>query len=422
MKDQRQGLLAPALVVVLSLAGLVGSVYLLDVFYQVRLGSASGDSFCTVSETVNCEKVAASEYSLFLGVPLALWGILFYVWLLTLTGAKVLRRRAREAVEASAEAGAPVWSWDAAMFWPVAIVFFDDIYLAWTQFSCIGSICIVCFVTYALNALLLATFLVARRFDIVGLAREGLGDLRFLLAKPLRIALLMPVIVAAVALLGYLWVHPMGSVDLGSPDGAPPVASDEPTRGPADAPIQIVGITDFECPFCSRAAHGVEQVLRMPDYQGKIRFEHVDYPLDDACNPNIKKPFHQNACQAAYASRCAAEQNAYWAYHHKLFEHQKSLSRDTYMSLAAELELDAARFGACLDDKDGKMKARIQADIERARAYKIRGTPTFIVNGVAHAGFLPPARWKKLLDEILAGKTPTAPAGPKKAAAPKIAK
>lgn len=411
MKDHRPGLIAPMLVVVLSIAGLIASVYLLDVFYQVRLGEASGDSFCTVSETVNCEKVAASEYSLFLGVPLALWGILFYVYLLLCVAGRFIWRAEVATPAGSAGAGRVPWkdlrfSWDAAMVWPVALVFFDDIYLAWTQFSCIGSICIVCFITYALNFLLLVTLLASRRFALGELTREAWGNLRYIVATPTRVVILMPLVVLGVAVLSYLWVHPMGSVELGAPQGAPPAASGEPVRGPADAPVQIVGITDFECPFCSRAAHAVEQVLRNPAYEGKIRFEHVDYPLDNACNPNIKKPFHEQACQAAYASRCAGAQDAYWAFHHKLFEHQKSLSPDTYLSLARELGLDLERFRACFADADGSLKARILTDIARARGYKIRGTPTFIVNGVPHAGFLPPARWEAIIDDILAGKAP----------------
>jgi len=37
------------------------------------------ESVCALSERVNCETVAMSEYSIFLGLPVSVWGILAYL-------------------------------------------------------------------------------------------------------------------------------------------------------------------------------------------------------------------------------------------------------------------------------------------------------------------------------------------------------
>src|SRR4029453_10212692 len=60
-----------------------------------------------------------------------------------------------------------------------------------------------------------------------------------------------------------------------------------PSRGPADAPVEIVEFSDFQCPFCLSAFPTVNQVLAT--YGDKIRFVYRHYPL----------PNHTNARPAA---------------------------------------------------------------------------------------------------------------------------
>ena len=66
-----------------------------------------------------------------------------------------------------------------------------------------------------------------------------------------------------------------------------------PSKGPANAKVNIVEFSDFQCPFCQRANPTVEQVLKT--YGDKIKFVYRHYPL----------PNHPNARPAAEASACA---------------------------------------------------------------------------------------------------------------------
>lgn len=387
MQAPRRGIVTPVLVAVFALAGLAASIYLLDVFFEVRLGDATGDSFCTLSDALDCERVAASEYSAFLGIPYALWGIGLYALLLAGALVRIVRR-----VEGA-------FSWDAVFFWAPFVVLVDDVYLVYVQLTCIGSMCIVCLGTYALNLALVLTLLVERRGDVRALAREAWADVRFLFSG-WRTLISAVVLVAGLAAVGWFWGHPLGAVSLVRGHGAGRATEGaEPVRGPKDAPVQILGITDFQCPYCARAAQAVEQTLEK--YGDRVRFEHVDYPLDQSCNPYIPKPFHRLACYAAYASRCAARQGQYWHYHHLLFEHQKGLDDAGILDLAAQVGLDLAAFKACLSDPDGSLKRSVAADIERARQYQIQGTPTFVINGTVRAGYLSPEKWDELIGAAL---------------------
>ena len=59
----------------LALAGLVLSIVLVRVHNDAAAGLTS---FCTISEEINCDKVALSRWSLLFGVPVAVWGVAGY--------------------------------------------------------------------------------------------------------------------------------------------------------------------------------------------------------------------------------------------------------------------------------------------------------------------------------------------------------
>ncbi|HXZ79674.1 MAG TPA: vitamin K epoxide reductase family protein [Terriglobales bacterium] len=70
----------------LALIGVALSAYTLHLHYK-----PSGDSFCDIGETFNCDMVNQSIYSVFLGVPVSLIGLVGYTLLIVLS---VLRNRA----------------------------------------------------------------------------------------------------------------------------------------------------------------------------------------------------------------------------------------------------------------------------------------------------------------------------------------
>src|SRR5215467_6962966 len=135
----------------------------------------------------------------------------------------------------------------------------------------------------------------------------------------------------------------------------------------AEAPTIIIEFADFECPSCKRARAPLEEILR--EFDGKIRLVHKDFPV----------PTHKGALPAAEAARCAAAQGAFWPYHDLLYLSVPDLSRNDLVGYAARLSLDRERFASCLDTH--QFRQDIEADVMEGRALKLRGTPTFLVNG-----------------------------------------
>jgi protein-disulfide isomerase len=160
-----------------------------------------------------------------------------------------------------------------------------------------------------------------------------------------------------------------------------------PVKGPANAPVTLVAFSDFECPFCSRAALTVRQLEQ--EYQGKLRVAFKHQPLAN----------HPNALPAATASLAAHEQGKFWEMHDKLFANQTKLDRASLEGYAKELGLDMAKFKEAMDSN--KFQAHIAADSAHGSEIGAGGTPTFFVNGRKIVGAKPIEVFRKMVDEEL---------------------
>ena len=159
--------------------------------------------------------------------------------------------------------------------------------------------------------------------------------------------------------------------------------ADSPSFGPQFAKVTIVEWSDFQCPFCSRAAPTVEKLRET--YGKDVRFVFRNYPL----------PNHANARIAAQAAMAANAQGKFWQMHDQLFANQQALDRASLDKTAEKVGLDMARFARDIDSP--KVQAQIEADVAAANAAGIRGTPTLFVNGRPVSGA--PA-WEQFKAEI----------------------
>ena len=158
-----------------------------------------------------------------------------------------------------------------------------------------------------------------------------------------------------------------------------------PMKGDPNAIITIIEFSDYQCPFCSRVEPTLNQLLE--DYPGKIRIAFAHHPL----------PFHPQAENAAKAAHAAFIQGKFWEMHDKLFSNQKSLSDDFYIQTAGELGLNIEQFKADMASQD--TADFIKKCTSDAEAADLKGTPSFLINGVKFVGAQPIDRFKKVIDE-----------------------
>jgi len=157
-----------------------------------------------------------------------------------------------------------------------------------------------------------------------------------------------------------------------------------PSKGPENAPVTIVEFSDFECPFCGRVEPTIDRIF--DTYGDKVRLVYRDYPL----------PSHTNAPKASEAALCAQDQGKYWEMHSKLFKNQRMLGIDALKAYAKELELDQAKFDACLDS--GEKAEVVKASMKAGEALGVTGTPAFFINGRMISGAQPFDKFKELID------------------------
>ncbi len=144
-------------------------------------------------------------------------------------------------------------------------------------------------------------------------------------------------------------------------------AGSAPGFGPANAKATLVIFSDFECPYCSKAATVASQL--MEKYGDKVRFVFRQYPLS----------FHANAQVAAEASLAAHAQGKFWEYHDVLFQNQRALDRPSLETYAKALGLDMGKFKKALDDKT--YAPAVGEDMKLGELVAIRGTPSLFLNG-----------------------------------------
>jgi protein-disulfide isomerase len=166
-------------------------------------------------------------------------------------------------------------------------------------------------------------------------------------------------------------------------------AGEAPSFGAKDAKVTIVEFSDFECPFCSRAADVAHKVKEK--YGDKVRFVFRQFPLS----------FHPNAHVAAEASLAAASEGKFWELHDKMFQNQRALSREQLEGYAKEIGLNVANFKAALDSK--KFAAAVDAEQKLGEEVAVDGTPTMFLNGARVANPTDFDTIAQQIDKALAG-------------------
>lgn len=173
-----------------------------------------------------------------------------------------------------------------------------------------------------------------------------------------------------------------------------------PILGDKNAKVALVLFSEFECPFCGRAARELIPAMDREYFKtGKVFLAWRHYPL----------AIHKSARKAAEGAECAGRQGRFWQFHDWAFEHQAELGQTNLADAASTLGLDAKLFQGCLD---GQAAEKIDADLASGTRFKVAATPTWFIgvvqsNGMVKAihrieGAKPFADFRKAIDTVVA--------------------
>jgi uncharacterized membrane protein len=353
------------LIVAAALAA-VGIVLSVVLVVEHAVAHAGGTTICAISEYVNCDRVATSRFSVFLGMPVAAWGAFGYglELLLALAGLSPGRRRP---------------GWPAGLLFVVsALAAVASIALALISTVVIGALCLFCtaswLVTFALCA---AAWRACQPAGVAATLREDLA-----LLHERRGQAFVLVLAGVALLLIVLTAFPRWWQAERPLLGTPPRAGATGPGGPANpavgpmsqGPLTVVEFSDYLCPACKRAYDDTKVLLAG---RSDVHISKRQFPLDSVCNPMLKRRMHPGACDLARIGICAEEQGKLEPTEDLLFANQ-----DAHRPIPELIEaagLDPKRLQACIASP--QTEARLQADIEAAMRIGLKGTPTFVIGG-----------------------------------------
>lgn len=373
---------------VFALIGLVASSASAFVHYQL-INDPTYASFCDVNATLSCTEAYSSRYGAVGGVPVAVFGVIFFAFVI---GLVLLCSRSAAAsgnlagyVFASATIG-------------LAVV----LYLAYASFVILKAVCVLCAGTYVAVIGLFLLSGSATRYPMTSLPIRALGDLRLLFRTPSALASAVAFVIAAGAAVAWFPSQAVTAVSAAAGEeqaaAGPAPSADQiaqleqylaqqprvpllvPNEGAA---VVIVKFNDYQCPPCRQTFMEYKPVLAKWAKQqpGKVRFVTRDYPLERQCNSGVAQDLHPSACEAAVAVRLSREKGKAEAMEDWLFANQPTLTPEGVKAAAATVggvgDFDA-RFAATLE--------LVKGDIAQGAQLKVSGTPTFFMNGMRLPG------------------------------------
>jgi uncharacterized membrane protein/predicted DsbA family dithiol-disulfide isomerase len=365
----------------LAVAGLIDSIYLSISHYRVYT-DIGYQSFCALTRAINCDTVSQSSFSIFLDLPVPVWGVIGYLFFLLLL------------VPASRSRANPLRMW--AVLFLLALAFsIYSIILALISSFLIHSYCIMCIVSYAINfGLLYYCWLVLRRFTTAHFSDALRSDLGHLYAGRRKYGLAFGgfiVFVGAIWLLMSPYWHyqpPVAESTFSTgttPEGHPWIGAEQPA-------LEIIEFTDYRCFQCRKMNFYLRTL--MVRYPEKIRIVHRHFPMDHLVNPLVKEPMHTGAGILALMAIYAAKEGKFWQMHDLLYTLRDSHEIGT-RSLAEAVGLDP--LGLSRAPRDPEIIGKLRDDLREGLRLGITGTPTFVIDGKVYQGQLPPDIQDRLL-------------------------
>lgn len=366
---------------VCAIVGLAVSAEAAYIHYRM-LHDPTYTSFCDVSATWNCTEVYRSRFGTFRGMPVAIFGAIWFALALLLSVAGLAARRTiRESVAGYLFAGSTL---------ALAVV----LYLGYASFVVLGVKCVLCVITYAAVISLFLISGAAASVPMMSLPRRAAQDLRVLITSPIALVLAFLWLGGAGSALAFFprEVAPLPAAATSAASAtstqdqrselerfmstAPRVPLAIPSEG---AKVLIVKFADYQCPACGQAYVAYKPVLEKyaASHPGAVRMVMKDYPLNSDCNTSARTRLHPAACDAAVAVRLARAHNRGEALEEYLYTHQREMTPSSVRQAARDI--------GQVTDFDAKYDATLElvkGDIALGQELRVTQTPTFFINGV----------------------------------------
>jgi uncharacterized membrane protein/protein-disulfide isomerase len=382
------------LVMALALVGLGAAGTSTYVHYRL-LTEPGFTSFCDVNTTVSCTQAYLSQYGSLWGVPVAIFGVLYFALVLMIAGfvwqpTSAMRERA------------PAYIFMLSL---PALVFV--LYLAYAAFFILNAFCILCAITYVAVIGIAIVSWRATPLPLTTLPARAGGDVRTAATSPAALLLAVVLVGATVAAIKAFPREgkPAAAATI---ETLPPVTDVERARLeewwklqpkvdlPVDAggaKVVVVKFNDYQCPPCRLTYDGYKPIFR--EHARDVTFVLKHFPLEGECNPAAPNGGHFAACEAAAAVNMARAKGTADKLEEWLFANQGP------PQLSPAQVREAARDIGGITDFDAqypKVLEAVRADAVLGAQVKVNSTPTFYINGRMVPQILAPQFFNALIE------------------------
>ena len=381
-------------ILILIITGLILCTDLNIIFYKTNWTQEAVKSWCTMSELIDCDGVARTNYSLSFGVPNSVWGTLLYLVMLMLLFVDRIQNKFKNTIF-------DVFKNPSSYIASLALLSFAiSMILAYISIQVIHKICILCFCTYVVDLLIAIIAMKKSKWFIFSDIKTTIVD--FIDGAKNHFILFIIVLAGFVGTVYYLNDSYILSPKLKYEREMAEFYSDQPNKyvvkgnvlGKENAKVNIIVYSDYNCPFCRVVNIMLHKIVHEKKYS--VHVEEVSYPLDTTCNHNIGVTLggHETSCMASRYALASKKQGQFWGMANVLFdEHPQNEEEIIEKAKKAHLKLDYDKLKA--DANSPEIEQELQNEIKKAVERNVAGTPAIEINGVLYMGASPYEEFKE---------------------------
>lgn len=364
----------------IAVAGLLDALYLAKIHY-LNYTDMDYKSFCALSRAINCDTVSQSPYSVFLGLPVAMWGIVGYLVFIILLLFALHKSSEKQRI------------WGVLFFISFVFLCFS-ISLALISIFKIHSYCIMCMISYGVNFMLIYyVWLIRRRFCKEGLLAGIQRDVEYILNRKMVFAVLSVLFILSLSSL-YIFMPSYWHLKMPSitADVSRGITEDgHPWIGAKDPVLVINEFTDYKCFQCKKMHYFLRHLIA--EHPDKIRLVHYHFPMDHQFNPILTKPYHVGTGKLALMALYATANKRFWEVNDILFASDE-------IKVHEIAEKTGLNFRGLLGSMESKIaKAILMQDIKKGFEHGLTGTPGYLIDGVMYEGQIPYEKLNKIMQQ-----------------------
>lgn len=378
---------------ILALIGLGLAIKLAFIYHIANYDKYALSSFCSINDFIDCDGAAKSNSAQFLGIPLAWWGIFFYITVLFMTIVdKIKEIKFLNFLKVFKNPNAYITFLG-------TIAFTISMILAEISLFLIHKVCILCVLTYFIDLIIALVACNFKIHNIIESFKTTFYDfIDGIKSYPKTFVVLLLIATtflsySAITLNFVPHIKKRNEIMKYAKMKFNPYRVKGNLLGVENADVTIELYSDYVCPHCYINNIMLHKALK--EFKN-VKVIHHNLPFDKECNHYISINMHPKACFMSKAAIAARNQNNYWEMSSLLYENQPKNFEDL-LKLVDKLGFDKVKFEQ--DFNSNNTSEEIKKEVLEAENLEIDATPTMFINGEKYVGIKPYYKLKEILIE-----------------------